>query len=174
MLYTLAGGGALCGVASLVLLIVATATDFWMQYRYSGSSANQGLWRFCINRKCHSHTITVAFWDATRAFMLLSMLSCLTGVILGLSAFTNRAKNKRVKAGGIALLLSGEDGERAREALSGVVKTQIRRCSVLHCCTRIINTELSYALRYLPLLSVSLFLRVPGSPSPLYLHRCYG
>lgn len=59
MLYTLAGGGTLCGVAALVLLIVSTATDFWMQYRYSGSSANQGLWRFCINHKCHAHTITV-------------------------------------------------------------------------------------------------------------------
>lgn len=59
MLYSLAGGGTLCGVAALVLLIVSTATDFWMQYRYSGSSANQGLWRFCINHKCHAHTITV-------------------------------------------------------------------------------------------------------------------
>lgn len=59
MLYTLAGGGTLCGVAALVLLIVSTATDYWMQYRYSGSGANQGLWRFCINRKCHTHTMTV-------------------------------------------------------------------------------------------------------------------
>lgn len=63
MLYTLAGGGTLCGVAALVLLIVSTATDFWMQYRYSGSSANQGLWRFCINHKCHAHTITVGEWS---------------------------------------------------------------------------------------------------------------
>lgn len=62
MLYTLAGGGTLCGLAALVLLIVSTATDFWMQYRYSGSSANQGLWRFCINHKCHAHTITVGEW----------------------------------------------------------------------------------------------------------------
>ncbi|MED6253238.1 hypothetical protein ATANTOWER_024944 [Ataeniobius toweri] len=62
MLYTLAGGGTLCGVAALVLLIVSTATDFWMQYRYSGSSANQGLWRFCINHKCHAHTITVGMY----------------------------------------------------------------------------------------------------------------
>uniref|UniRef100_A0A8C6W0I7 Lens intrinsic membrane protein 2.2 n=1 Tax=Nothobranchius furzeri TaxID=105023 RepID=A0A8C6W0I7_NOTFU len=89
MLYTLAGGGTLCGVATLVLLIVATATDFWMQYRYAGSAANQGLWRFCINHKCHAHTITVAFWDATRAFMLLAVLSCFAGIVLGLSAFTN-------------------------------------------------------------------------------------
>ncbi|KAM8744863.1 lens intrinsic membrane protein 2.2 [Pagrus major] len=107
MLNTLAGGGTLCGVAALVLLIVSTATDFWMQYRYSGSSANQGLWRFCINHKCHAHTITVAFWDATRAFMLLAVLSCFAGVVLGLSAFTNGTKNRRVRTGGIALVLSG-------------------------------------------------------------------
>uniref|UniRef100_A0A8C9TVF9 Lens fiber membrane intrinsic protein-like n=1 Tax=Scleropages formosus TaxID=113540 RepID=A0A8C9TVF9_SCLFO len=105
MLYTLAGGGTLCGVASLVLLIVSTATDFWMHYRYSGSSANQGLWRFCINRKCHAHTITVAFWDATRAFMLLSILSCFTGVVLGLSTFAN-GTSRRVRSAGIALTVS--------------------------------------------------------------------
>uniref|UniRef100_A0A8C4RXR5 Lens intrinsic membrane protein 2.2 n=1 Tax=Erpetoichthys calabaricus TaxID=27687 RepID=A0A8C4RXR5_ERPCA len=107
MLYTLAGGGTLCGVSALVLLIVSTSTDFWMQYRYSGSLASQGLWRFCINHKCHSHTITVAFWDATRAFMLLAILSCFTGIILGLSAFVNGAKNKKVKMAGIALIISG-------------------------------------------------------------------
>ncbi|KAL4608233.1 lens fiber membrane intrinsic protein-like [Arapaima gigas] len=105
MLYTLASGGALCGVAALVLLIVSTATDFWMQYRYAGSSANQGLWRFCINHKCHAHTITVAFWDATRAFMLLSVLSCFTGVVLGLSAFAN-GTGRRVRSAGITLTVS--------------------------------------------------------------------
>ncbi|CAB1314296.1 unnamed protein product [Coregonus sp. 'balchen'] len=83
MLYTLAGGGTLCGVAALVLLIVSTATDFWMQYRYSGASANQGLWRFCINHNCFA------------------------GVLLGLSAFVNGTKSRRVRTGGFALLLSG-------------------------------------------------------------------
>lgn len=48
-----------------------------------------------------------AFWDATRAFMLLAVLSCFAGVVLGLSAFTNGTKNRRVRTGGIALLLSG-------------------------------------------------------------------
>ncbi|XP_062869149.1 lens intrinsic membrane protein 2.2 [Trichomycterus rosablanca] len=107
MIYTLAGGGTLSGVAALMLLIVSTATDYWMQYRYSGNFANQGLWRFCINRKCHAHTLTVAFWDATRAFMLLSVLSCFVGVVLGVSAFTNRTKNTRVRTGGITFLLTG-------------------------------------------------------------------
>ncbi|XP_054645868.1 lens intrinsic membrane protein 2.2 [Dunckerocampus dactyliophorus] len=123
MLYTLAGGGTLCGVAALVLLIVSTATDFWMQYRYSGSSANQGLWRFCINHKCHAHTITVAFWDATRAFMLLAVLSCFAGVVLGLSAFTNGTKNKRVRMGGIALVLSGFLALLALSIYTGVTVT---------------------------------------------------
>ncbi|XP_043985911.1 lens intrinsic membrane protein 2.2 [Gambusia affinis] len=36
--------------------------------------ANQGLWRFCINHKCHAHTITVGMLNAT--FMLLAVLSC--------------------------------------------------------------------------------------------------
>ncbi|XP_027005603.2 lens intrinsic membrane protein 2.2 [Tachysurus fulvidraco] len=107
MLFTLAGGGTLSGVTALVLLIVSTSTDSWLQYRYSGNFANQGLWRFCINNKCHAHTLTVAFWDATRAFMLLSVLSCFAGVVLGLSAFSNKTKNKRVRTAGIALLLSG-------------------------------------------------------------------
>ncbi|XP_005800400.1 lens fiber membrane intrinsic protein-like [Xiphophorus maculatus] len=123
MLYSLAGGGTLCGVAALVLLIVSTATDFWMQYRYSGSSANQGLWRFCINHKCHAHTITVAFWDATRAFMLLAVLSCFAGTVLGLSAFTNGTKNRRVRTGGIALVLSGFLALLALAVYTGVTVT---------------------------------------------------
>uniref|UniRef100_A0A8C1R6J3 Uncharacterized protein n=1 Tax=Cyprinus carpio TaxID=7962 RepID=A0A8C1R6J3_CYPCA len=59
MVFTLVGGASLCGAAALVLLIISTATDYWMQYRYSGNAANQGLWRFCINRKCHAHTLSV-------------------------------------------------------------------------------------------------------------------
>lgn len=39
--------------------------------------------------------------------MLLAVLSCFAGVVLGLSAFTNGTKNRRVRTGGIALVLSG-------------------------------------------------------------------
>ncbi|CAJ0955438.1 unnamed protein product [Ranitomeya imitator] len=107
-MYTLMGGGLLCAVSGLVLLIVATATDFWMQYRYSGNLSNQGLWRFCVAGKCHAHTITVAFWDATRAFMLLSILSCFAGIILGLTAFSSGAKSARTRSAGITLLIAGK------------------------------------------------------------------
>ncbi|KAM5126622.1 lens fiber membrane intrinsic protein-like [Mantella aurantiaca] len=106
-MYTLMGGGLLCAVSGLVLLIVATATDFWMQYRYSGSLSNQGLWRFCVAGKCHAHTITVAFWDATRAFMLLSILSSFAGIILGLTAFSSGAKSGRTRSAGVTLLVAG-------------------------------------------------------------------
>ncbi|OCT69657.1 lens fiber membrane intrinsic protein [Xenopus laevis] len=106
-MYTLMGGGLLCAVCGLVLLIVATATDFWMQYRYSGNLSNQGLWRFCVAGRCHSHTITVAFWDATRAFMLISILSSFAGIILGLTAFSSGARTARTRSAGATLLLAG-------------------------------------------------------------------
>uniref|UniRef100_A0A8C4WK22 Lens fiber membrane intrinsic protein n=1 Tax=Gopherus evgoodei TaxID=1825980 RepID=A0A8C4WK22_9SAUR len=104
-MYTLMGGGLLCAVSGLVLLIVATATDFWMQYRYSENLSNQGLWRFCVSGKCHPHTIRIAFWDATRAFMLLSILSCFAGIILGLTAFSSNARASRTRSAGITLLI---------------------------------------------------------------------
>ncbi|KTG33187.1 hypothetical protein cypCar_00018448 [Cyprinus carpio] len=97
MVFTLVGGASLCGAAALVLLIISTATDYWMQYRYSGNAANQGLWRFCINRKCHAHTLSVAFWDATRAFMLLSVLGCFAGVLLGITASKRPGADWRVR-----------------------------------------------------------------------------
>ncbi|EMP42369.1 Lens fiber membrane intrinsic protein [Chelonia mydas] len=106
-MYTLMGGGLLCAVSGLILLIVATATDFWMQYRYSGNLSNQGLWRFCMSGKCHPHTISIAFWDATRAFMLLSILSCFAGIILGLTAFSSSARASRTRSAGITLLIAG-------------------------------------------------------------------
>uniref|UniRef100_A0A8C3SQW1 Lens fiber membrane intrinsic protein n=1 Tax=Chelydra serpentina TaxID=8475 RepID=A0A8C3SQW1_CHESE len=106
-MYTLMGGGLLCAVSGLVLLIVATATDFWMQYRYSENLSNQGLWRFCVSGKCHPHTVSIAFWDATRAFMLLSILSCFAGIILGLTAFSSNSRASRTRSAGITLLIAG-------------------------------------------------------------------
>ncbi|XP_042296025.1 lens fiber membrane intrinsic protein-like [Sceloporus undulatus] len=103
----LMGGGLLCAASGLVLLIVATATDFWMQYRYSGTLSNQGLWRFCVGSKCHPHTITLAFWDTTRAFMILSVISSFAGIILGLTAYSSSAGSTRTRSAGITLLMAG-------------------------------------------------------------------
>uniref|UniRef100_A0A8D0C9F0 Lens fiber membrane intrinsic protein n=1 Tax=Salvator merianae TaxID=96440 RepID=A0A8D0C9F0_SALMN len=106
-MFSLMGSGLLCAASGLVLLVVATATDFWMQYRYSGNLSNQGLWRFCVGGKCHPHTITLAFWDATRAFMLLSILSSLAGIILGITAYSSHAQARRARSAGITLLVAG-------------------------------------------------------------------
>uniref|UniRef100_A0A8C2K2G5 Lens intrinsic membrane protein 2.2 n=1 Tax=Cyprinus carpio TaxID=7962 RepID=A0A8C2K2G5_CYPCA len=95
MVLTLVGGASLCGVAAFVLLIISTATDYWMQYRYSGNAANQGLWRFCINRKCHAHTLTVGEWLSVfaRVFCLKRSVSAGFLALLALAIYTGMTVN---------------------------------------------------------------------------------
>ncbi len=38
---------------------LSTATDYWMQYRLSGSFAHQGLWRYCMTGKCYTQTDSI-------------------------------------------------------------------------------------------------------------------
>ncbi|CAJ0962164.1 unnamed protein product [Ranitomeya imitator] len=75
--------GLFCACVGNILLVVSTATDYWMQYRLSGTFAHQGLWRYCVTGKCYLQTETIAYWNATRAFMILSTLSCFAGIIAG-------------------------------------------------------------------------------------------
>ncbi|KAI4829378.1 hypothetical protein KUCAC02_023420 [Chaenocephalus aceratus] len=77
MLYTLAGGGTLCGTLEVL-----------HQPQMPCPHHNCGL------LGCHP------------GLMLLAVLSCFAGVVLGLSAFTNGTKNRRVRTGGIALVFS--------------------------------------------------------------------
>lgn len=58
-MYSFMGGGLFCAWVGTVLLVVATATDHWMQYRLSGSFAHQGLWRYCLGHKCYLQTESV-------------------------------------------------------------------------------------------------------------------
>ncbi|KAG9337134.1 hypothetical protein JZ751_029725 [Albula glossodonta] len=44
-MYSFMGGGLFCAIVGNILLVVSCATDYWMQYRLSGSFAHQGLWR---------------------------------------------------------------------------------------------------------------------------------
>lgn len=53
------GGGLFCAWVGTILLVVATATDHWMQYRLSGSFAHQGLWRYCLGSKCFLQTESI-------------------------------------------------------------------------------------------------------------------
>uniref|UniRef100_A0A8B9S8W4 Lens fiber membrane intrinsic protein n=1 Tax=Apteryx owenii TaxID=8824 RepID=A0A8B9S8W4_APTOW len=49
-----ARGGLLCAASGLVLLLTATATDFWVQQRAPGGAGCQGLWRVCVGSVCLS------------------------------------------------------------------------------------------------------------------------
>ncbi|XP_054460187.1 lens intrinsic membrane protein 2.3 [Anoplopoma fimbria] len=86
-MYSFMGGGLFCAGVGNILLIVSTATDYWMQYRHSSNYMHQGLWRYCVPGKCMTHTDSIAYWDATRAFMILSLLACFIGIVIGVMAF---------------------------------------------------------------------------------------
>ncbi|XP_029782237.1 lens fiber membrane intrinsic protein isoform X1 [Suricata suricatta] len=138
-MYSFMGGGLFCAWVGTILLMVATATDHWMQYRLSGSFAHQGLWRYCLGSKCYLQTESIgkarssagpglgsrapsgwasepprraeplhlvckqrtvglregkgpakAYWNATRAFMILSSLCATSGIIMGILAFAQQ------------------------------------------------------------------------------------
>lgn len=59
MMYSFMGGGLFCAIVGNILLVVSTATDYWMQYRLSGSFAHQGLWRYCMSGKCYMQTDSI-------------------------------------------------------------------------------------------------------------------
>lgn len=58
-MYSFMGGGLFCAWVGTILLVVATATDHWMQYRLSGAFAHQGLWRYCLGTKCYLQTESI-------------------------------------------------------------------------------------------------------------------
>ncbi|XP_036152082.1 lens fiber membrane intrinsic protein isoform X1 [Myotis myotis] len=135
-MYSFMGGGLFCAWVGTILLVVATVTDHWMQYRLSGSFAHQGLWRYCLGNKCYLQSESVgkalggrglgcawgrghraepyrprvgcpsrrwrnqwlregkgaptAYWNATRAFMILSSLCATSGIIMGILAFAQQ------------------------------------------------------------------------------------
>lgn len=64
-MYSFMGGGLFCAIVGNILLVVSTATDYWMQYRLSGSFAHQGLWRYCMSGKCYMQTDSIGKWSNT-------------------------------------------------------------------------------------------------------------
>uniref|UniRef100_A0A8C1G9F0 Lens fiber membrane intrinsic protein-like n=1 Tax=Cyprinus carpio TaxID=7962 RepID=A0A8C1G9F0_CYPCA len=95
-MYSFMGGGLFCAIIGNILIVVSTATGYWMQYCLSGSYAHQGLWRYCMANKCYMQTASIAYWNATRAFMILSGMACFAGIM----------RFSRSFAAGIMLLIS--------------------------------------------------------------------
>ncbi|XP_028985531.1 lens intrinsic membrane protein 2.5 isoform X1 [Betta splendens] len=154
MMYSFMGGGLFCAIVGNILLVVSTATDYWMQYRLSGSFAHQGLWRYCMSGKCYMQIDSIgtsgpvlnrthgksvllqdkesvclhrgmlklistelkpsvfassAYWNATRAFMILSAMSCFAGIIAGILSFAHFSAFERFNrsfAAGIMFFVS--------------------------------------------------------------------
>uniref|UniRef100_A0A4W5NT52 Lens fiber membrane intrinsic protein n=1 Tax=Hucho hucho TaxID=62062 RepID=A0A4W5NT52_9TELE len=108
-MHSFMGGGLFCAIVGNILLVVSTATDYWMQYRLSGSFAHQGLWRYCMSGKCYMQTDSIAYWNATRAFMILSAMSCFVGIIAGILSFAHFSAFERFNrsfAAGIMFFVS--------------------------------------------------------------------
>ncbi|XP_071782726.1 lens intrinsic membrane protein 2.5 isoform X1 [Centroberyx gerrardi] len=149
-MYSFMGGGLFCAIVGNILLVVSTATDYWMQYRLSGSFAHQGLWRYCMSGKCYMQTDSIGewgkillgrgvtktnllesqdslkssgtslkskvqegaidtYWNATRAFMILSAMSCFAGIIAGILSFAHFSAFERFNrsfAAGIMFFVS--------------------------------------------------------------------
>ncbi|KAM5237470.1 lens fiber membrane intrinsic protein isoform 1-T1 [Ctenodactylus gundi] len=122
-MYSFMGGGLFCAWVGTILLVVATATDHWMQYRLSGAFAHQGLWRYCLGTKCYLQSESIgepsvgvwgpgthgkalrlrerkgpaqAYWNATRAFMILSALCATSGIVMGILAFAQQSAFSRL------------------------------------------------------------------------------
>uniref|UniRef100_A0A452GXM2 Lens fiber membrane intrinsic protein n=1 Tax=Gopherus agassizii TaxID=38772 RepID=A0A452GXM2_9SAUR len=108
-MYSFMAGGLFCASVGNILLVVCTATDYWVQYRIQGALAHQGLWRYCLAGKCYMQMENIAFWNATRAFMILSALSCFAGIITGILSFAHRSTFKKFNrsfAAGIMFFVS--------------------------------------------------------------------
>uniref|UniRef100_A0A8D0BLG1 Lens intrinsic membrane protein 2 n=1 Tax=Salvator merianae TaxID=96440 RepID=A0A8D0BLG1_SALMN len=86
-MYSFMGGGLFCASLGNILLVVSTVTDYWMQYRLAGVFAHQGLWKYCFSGKCYKQLESIAYWNASRAFMILATLSCFAGIITGILSF---------------------------------------------------------------------------------------
>uniref|UniRef100_A0A3Q0SIU8 Lens intrinsic membrane protein 2 n=1 Tax=Amphilophus citrinellus TaxID=61819 RepID=A0A3Q0SIU8_AMPCI len=78
-MYSFMGGGLFCAGVRNILLIVSTATIYWMQYWQSTNYMHQGLWRYCMLGKCFPQNDTIY---ATRVLMILSLLACFISIII--------------------------------------------------------------------------------------------
>uniref|UniRef100_A0A668SC38 Uncharacterized protein n=1 Tax=Oreochromis aureus TaxID=47969 RepID=A0A668SC38_OREAU len=62
------GGGLFCAGVESILLIVSTATDYWMQYRQSSNYMHQSLWRYCTPGNCFPHGVLFFYFSFSLTF----------------------------------------------------------------------------------------------------------
>uniref|UniRef100_A0A3P8NNA6 Uncharacterized protein n=1 Tax=Astatotilapia calliptera TaxID=8154 RepID=A0A3P8NNA6_ASTCA len=86
-MYSFMGGGLFCAGMENILLIVSTATDYWMQYRQSNNYMHQSLWCYCTPGKSFIHYSSFDRFDKTFAAGILFFITCFL-VFLGMSMLT--------------------------------------------------------------------------------------
>ncbi|XP_060744877.1 lens fiber membrane intrinsic protein-like [Tachysurus vachellii] len=88
-MYSFLGGGLVCAGVGNILLVVSTATDYWMQYRQASGDIHQGLWRYCVPGKCMIQPSNTAYLDGISAYMILAIITGFLGMLMGIAAFIN-------------------------------------------------------------------------------------
>ncbi|XP_042296630.1 protein NKG7-like [Sceloporus undulatus] len=72
---------------SLVLLLMALITDYWIVASDAISFMHSGLWKVCRDGNCFVPNITYDYIIATRAFLIMASLTALTAVIVLVASF---------------------------------------------------------------------------------------
>ncbi|XP_067413582.1 protein NKG7-like [Emydura macquarii macquarii] len=67
---------------SLLLLLVALASDHWLEARRDDVFIRSGLWRICVNSLCVVPSKLPDYIEATRMFLMLGLLA---GLLSGFS-----------------------------------------------------------------------------------------
>ncbi|XP_053124285.1 lens fiber membrane intrinsic protein-like isoform X2 [Hemicordylus capensis] len=66
-------GTLACAFIGLLLLIIALATDHWVDITLPSKTFSSGLWKYWENGKSHTYGTNDASLNAVRAFMLIGM-----------------------------------------------------------------------------------------------------
>uniref|UniRef100_A0A3P9DAM1 Uncharacterized protein n=1 Tax=Maylandia zebra TaxID=106582 RepID=A0A3P9DAM1_9CICH len=101
-MYSFMGGGLFCAGMENILLIVSTATDYWMQYRQSNNYMHQSLWCYCTPGKCFPFRIK----DRAYYFFNLCVKNCKFGISISFIHYSSFDRFDKTFAAGILFFIT--------------------------------------------------------------------
>ncbi|XP_048357624.1 protein NKG7-like [Sphaerodactylus townsendi] len=78
----------LMACVSLICLLMALVTDYWLVVYGGKDIAHSGLWKTCIAGRCFAPTAPYDYIVATRAFLILASLAALASSVSLSASFT--------------------------------------------------------------------------------------
>ncbi|XP_008115512.1 protein NKG7 [Anolis carolinensis] len=72
---------------SLVLLLMALITDYWLVAYGTNDIVHSGLWKWCRDGNCFVPEVTFDYIVATRAFLIMACLMSLAAIIAHIAFF---------------------------------------------------------------------------------------